>query len=886
MAPTAQASLPIDSTVLPNGLTILLREDHAAPVAAFYVFYKVGSRNEVIGRTGLSHWVEHLLFDGTPTYPKGALHRIVGANGGYRNGFTWNDGTAFYEALPADRIELALKLESDRMVNALLDPAEVERERTVIISERQGGENYPTRHLYEEVMAAAYKVHPYGQPVIGWKSDLQNITRAELWEHYQRYYHPTNAVAVAVGDFAAPDMLEQIERYFGGIAAGLPAAPVRSVEPPQEGERRLEVRRPGGTAHLMAVYHIPAAGHPDIPVLSVADALLTGGTALGRGGGGMGRSSRLRRALVDTGKASSVSASTGTSVDPGLFHVSASLRPGTEAQEVERILFDEMQRLTSEHAGEEELLSASEQAAAQFQYAAEGVSRQASALGQSALTGLSTNDRELLERLRSVTPEDIRRVCARYFMPENRTVGWFRPTEAVAPVVAPPLVERTEATPQAAKPPAATIVRPAASRFTIRREVLSNGIVVLLHEARGTPWELIQVSVPGGTAYDADALRGVAAAQGALRLRGTERRTYEQISDESDRHGIELHGGAGDYYSSYSLKSLLNNLNVGLDLLSDVLLHPLYPEAQLEVVRGPMLASAREEANNTRAVAERRFRELAYPAGHPYQRWPTGSTEMITAISREDVARFAERFTGSAGVVIALAGGLEGNRALELLERLFGSWQAHQAAPVIAIPAAEQVPELRRDFRAVPGKTQTDLVIGLPGIARNNPDYFRLLAADTILGRLGMGGRVGEEVRERRGLAYYASTSFDAGFGPGPWAARIGVAPKDVDVAIDATIAEFGRYREGGPTEAELADAKQFLTGSMPLRLETTDGIVSLLVTIQRFGLTLDQVEHFITAVNAVTAEEALEAVRRHLDLDRIVVSAAGPETAEMGAAR
>ena len=264
MAPTAQASLPIDSAVLPNGLTVLLREDHAAPVAAFYVFYKVGSRNEVTGRTGLSHWVEHLLFDGTPTYPKGALHRIVGANGGYRNGFTWNDGTAFYEALPADRIELALKLESDRMVNALLDPAEVERERTVIISERQGGENYPTRHLYEEVMAAAYKVHPYGQPVIGWKSDLQSITRDELWEHYQRYYHPTNAVAVAVGDFAAPAMLAEIERYFGGIAAGPPAAPVRSVEPAQEGERRLEVRRPGGTAHLMAVYHIPAAGHPDI----------------------------------------------------------------------------------------------------------------------------------------------------------------------------------------------------------------------------------------------------------------------------------------------------------------------------------------------------------------------------------------------------------------------------------------------------------------------------------------------------------------------------------------------------------------------------------------------------------------------------------------------
>jgi zinc protease len=715
MAPTVPATLPVETAVLPNGLTVLLREDHAAPVAAFYVFYKVGSRNEVAGRTGLAHWVEHLLFDGTPSYPKGVLHRIVGANGGYRNGYTWTDGTAFYETLPADRIELALQLESDRMQNALLDPAEVERERSVIIAERQGGENYPTRHLYEEVMAAAYKVHPYGQPVIGWKSDLERITREELWDHYKRYYHPTNAIAVAVGHFSAPTMLDRIAHYFGGIGAGEPAAPLRSIEPAQEGERRLEVRRPGGTAHLLAVYHIPTAGHPDIPVLSVADALLSGGTALGRGGGGMGRSSRLRRALVDTGKASSVSAHTGTSADPGLFYVSASLRPGVEAAEVERILLDEVQRLFSEHAGEEELLSASEQAAAQFLYAAEGVSRQASALGQSVLTGLTTDDRELLQRLRSVSPEDIRRVCARYLAPENRTVGWFIPTEASVPALAMPATGEPAPFSAADTPPAAAAVRPASPGFAPRREVLSNGIVVLLYETPGTPWEVVHVSLPGGSAYDAAERRGVAAAQGALRLRGTERRSYAQISEETDRRGIQLHGGSGEYFSTYSVKSLLDHVGVALDLLSDVVLNPIYPEDQLDVVRGPLLATAREEASNTRAVAERRFRELAYPAGHPYRRWPTGSAEMIQAIRREDVLRYSARFAGCSGVVIALAGGLAADRALANLERSFGDWQAQAAAPPIDIPPVDTLPDLRRDFRAVAGKTQTDLVIGLPG---------------------------------------------------------------------------------------------------------------------------------------------------------------------------
>lgn len=867
----------VQTATLDNGLTVLLREDHAAPVAAFYVFYRVGARNEVTGATGLSHWVEHLLFDGTPTFPKGALHRVVAANGGYRNGFTWSDGTAFFEALPADRIDLALRLESDRMVNALLDPAEVERERTVIISERQGGENYPTSHLYEELIAAAYKVHPYGHPVIGWKSDLERITHAELLAHYRRFYHPANAIAVAVGDFAAADMLDRINAAFGAIPAGEPAGPIRSVEPPQEGERRVVVRRPGGTSHLFAAYHVPAAPDPDIPVLSVADALLSGGKALGRGGGGLGRSSRLRRALVDTGKASSIFASTGASMDPGLFMLSAALRPGADADEVERIVHEQLQRLSEEPAGEEELASAREQAAAQFVYATEGVSRQASALGRSALVGLPLDDALLLERLRAVTAADIQRVAARYLVADNRTVGWFHPAEGTrnGVVTAPAPAASAET---AAALTAPRVQRPAAAEFAIRRETLPNGIVVLLHHAPGAPWELVRVSIPGGSAYDPDDLRGLAAAQGALRLRGTERRSYEQLSAESDRLGILLGGGAGDYFSAYSVRALLEHLPAALDLLTDVIRHPAYPEQYVDVVRALLLAAAREEETNTRSIAERRFRELAYPAGHPYHRWPTGTLEMLRAIDRAAIVGFAERFAGAAGGVITMTGGLDPDQALLALTTAFGDWSAQGAAPPIDIPPVDVTPEERRTFQAVPGKTQTDLVIGLPGITRTDPDYHRLLVADTVLGRLGMGGRIGNEVRERRGLAYYASTGLDAGYGPGPWAARIGVAPRDVAAATDATLAELEHFRADGPTEEELRDAKQLLTGSMPLRLETSDGIAGLMLTIQRFGLPLDEVRHFIAAVDAVTAADVIEAVQRHLDLERVVVSSAGPE--------
>ena len=239
-----RAAVPVRETRLGNGLTILTRELHNAPIASFWVWYRVGSRNEVSGITGISHWVEHMLFKGTSAYKPGDIFRAVTRNGGTLNGFTWVDYTTYFETLPSDRLNLALEIESDRMVNALFNPDEVASERTVIIAEREGHENNPTFHLDEEVTSTAFKVHPYGNGVIGWKCDLQTMTREDLYAHYQRYYVPGNAVVVAVGDFDTDDLLRRIEERFGGISAGAPVPDVRSIEPVQEGERRIHLRRP------------------------------------------------------------------------------------------------------------------------------------------------------------------------------------------------------------------------------------------------------------------------------------------------------------------------------------------------------------------------------------------------------------------------------------------------------------------------------------------------------------------------------------------------------------------------------------------------------------------------------------------------------------------
>ena len=423
---------PETRTVLSNGLVVLLREVHTAPVATFWIWYRVGSRNEVPGITGISHWVEHMLFKGTPTLSKGEFSRLVNRHGGTWNGFTWKDFTAYFETLPAEHIGLGIRIESDRMRNSLFDPEEVASERTVIISEREGAENNPEYALYEDVEAVAYTVHAYRHAVIGYKSDLRAITRDDLVRHYRTYYTPNNAVVVAVGDFDSEALLGEIREAFDLIPAGPPPPPVRSVEPPQEGERRITLRRPGGAVpQLQMAFHAPAAANPDFFPVLLLDGVLSGFKGPGVFGGETvgGRSSRLYRALVEQRLAVDAGSAFRPTLDPTLFEIGVTLRPGVEPRQLEEAVLAELQRLADERVGEEELEKVHKQARAQWVYMADGVSRQAVLLGSTEMVASLDYLDRFMERLTTVTPEAMQQVAARLFSDRNRTVGWYLPDD-------------------------------------------------------------------------------------------------------------------------------------------------------------------------------------------------------------------------------------------------------------------------------------------------------------------------------------------------------------------------------------------------------------------------------------------------------------------------
>ena len=417
---------------LSNGLKILLKEIHTAPLISSWVWYRVGSRDEGSGRTGISHWVEHMQFKGTPQFPASSLDRDISRDGGVWNAFTFMDWTTYLETMPADKIDLGLRLEADRMSNSLFDEKEVASERTVVISEREGNENEPLFQLGEAVQQAAFRVHPYHHEIIGDLVDLKSISRDDLYQHYRTYYIPNNAIVGVAGDFKTSEMLARIEELFEPIPAGTLPARLARPEPAANGEHRLTVEGPGETAFLEISYHAPAGGDPDFFPLNVLDSLLAGPSGLNIfGGGGLSnKTSRLYRALVEKELAVGVGGSAYTTLDPYLYSVSITVHPDRKPEQALSAFDAEVKRIQDEPVPAEEIQRAIKQARALFAYQSENITSQASWLGHAEMFADYDWFLAYLDKLSKVSPSDIQAAAQKYLRPQNRVVGTYIPNGA------------------------------------------------------------------------------------------------------------------------------------------------------------------------------------------------------------------------------------------------------------------------------------------------------------------------------------------------------------------------------------------------------------------------------------------------------------------------
>ncbi len=422
----AAPALDVAETTLDNGLRVLVLEDHRSPVVSVQVWYRVGSRNERPGATGLAHFLEHMMFKGTPTHGKGEFARLVEQNGGQDNAFTTQDVTSYFVDIAADRVDMVLGLEADRMRHLLLDPREIDSERQVVMEERRTRtDDDPDGLISEEMYSLAFKAHPYRWPIIGWMEDIKRLNPMELRGFYDTFYQPNNALLVVVGDVKTPELMTRVRQVFGSIPRGPEPPPVTAIEPPQIDERRVVVRKAGAQLPIVDLaWHVPNHQSPDAPALELLSTILS-----------EGRASRLYRKLVYEQRLALGAGGDYSyfSRDPNLFAFYATPLPGKGSDALERALLAEIERLKTERVPEEELLRAKNQIEAAFVWQQDSVHSRASSLARFELAGSWRLQGDFVPRVRAVTAADLERVARTYFSTDRKNVAILVPAEEAKP---------------------------------------------------------------------------------------------------------------------------------------------------------------------------------------------------------------------------------------------------------------------------------------------------------------------------------------------------------------------------------------------------------------------------------------------------------------------
>lgn len=412
---------------------------------------------------------------------------------------------------------------------------------------------------------------------------------------------------------------------------------------------------------------------------------------------------------------------------------------------------------------------------------------------------------------------------------------------------------------------------------TVTRTMLPNGLTILVKENHNNASITLRGRMRAGGLYDTDKTSGLAHFAVAALQRGTRKRTFQKLNDELDRNGMSFGVGAGMETIGFHGKALTEDFDRLLDIASDQVMHPKFPRTETEKLRAEILTDLKEADEDTQHVAYRDFRALCYPATHPYHRLSDGLAATVKKLSLKSLADYHARYFRPDVTAIVVVGDINAQQAVAKIEKKFGGWKVKDKPEAYAIPDAPVLKQIVKKTTTLAGKTQADIVIGYPGLRRTNPDFYALSLGDLIFGRLGLYGRLGANVRDKQGLAYYVYSGVEANIGAGPWAVHAGVNPKNVDRAIDSILAEIRRLRAEPVTQDELSEAKDFVTGSLALRLETNEGVASTLSDIELFELGLDYLEKYPALIRSITAEQILAVTQKYAQAENYALAIAGP---------
>jgi zinc protease len=870
----------VTKTVLENGLTVLIKEVRTAPVVSVQVWYRVGARNETPGINGISHQLEHLLFKGTQARPI-QFGRLFSALGSESNAFTSYDETAYFGTVERSKLEALMTLEADRMQNTVIGPEQLKSEKRVVISELQGYENSPGYRLSRAVMKAALPDSPYGMPVGGSKADVEKFTLEQVQTHYKTYYRPQNATLVITGDFKTAAALKIAEQTFGKIPKSTEPLPVINTKAPVQlsqpaSKSPIILKQPGSTALLNAIYRLPDVNHPDVPAIDLLDAVLTGG-----------RSARLYQALVETGLASSVGASASQMIDLGWYSISAVAAAGQPLSRVETVLQRSLAEIRQKPVSEEELQRAKLQFRASLILGSQDIASQASQLGYNQTVA---GDYRFIDRylaaMERVTPKDILRVAQTYLKPEQQTIGFFEPTMpdgkagasnasnsgrttenfGAGEPVDPAQVAKYLPPSQAATPSAAILPQD---------YKLSNGLRILLLPDHSAPTVNLSGNIRAGSIFDTPAKAGVASLTASNLMNGTEAKSALALAKQLEDRGVNLGFGASREGTGIGGSALVQELPLLVETLADVLLHPTFPQKQLELSRQRSLVGLKVALDDPGQLGRRTFQQAIYPENHPFHTFPTEAS--LKQITREDLALFHQRYYRPDTTVLSLVGDFDPLQVKALLESTLGKWRAAGQPPTMHSPVVELPKRTTYINKSLLGKAEAVTYLGYIGLSRPDPRFYAAVLLNQVLGGDTLSSRLGAEIRDRLGLTYGIFSGFSAGQNPGPFLISMQTAPKDVQKAVDSTIELLKLLREKGITDTELETAKRSIQNSYPVELANPSSVADAILGNVVVGLGLDELSQFPVKIGAVTATQIQQVIEDFIQPDRLVIVTAGP---------
>lgn len=829
--------------VLDNGLTVLMTEMPSSPVVSVYALVRAGSATEgkFLG-TGISHFLEHMLFKGTHGLGVGEAAARIQAAGGRINASTGMDYTMYTVTVPHESFGVALDVLSDMLMNAAMDAAEVERERKVIFGEMRLNNDDPDRKLGELTFRNVYLRHPYRHPVIGYETLLAGVTREDLLEYYRTFYTPDNMILSVAGHFDPHGIVPKISETFKDFRRGRSITRNLPVEPPQISRRRYEEEYPTDLARLSVSFAGVSLLDPDLYALDVLAGILGGG-----------KSSRLYRDLYKKqGLVYSVSASDYTPADKGIFGVDCLLEPENVETVIQAVL-DQIGRVREKGVNREELEKAKQQVRSEHVLHHQTASSVAYAQAvDEAFAGDYRFSQKYVDAVGHVTNDDIKRVANAYLADSRLTTVVLNPRRAETVRSAEPKEE---------------------AREDIRKHVLANGLTVLLREDHTFPVVSVRLSANGGVRQETVELNGLSRLTAAAWIRGTKRYSANQIAEKTEGLGMRLDSFSGRNSFGLELEFLTEHLPAAFDLLKELTVHPAFPEEEIARVKGDMKAAIRRREDDIFSSTAHVLKETLFLT-HPFRLEAEGTVASLDRITRGDVVNFYGRFAVSRNMVLSVFGDINAADVLKDIERLFGNLDDKG---VSLAHYKEDPPAQPRETAFVMDKEQAMVMFGFQGPALSDDAYYGIEVLTSILGS-SFNGRLFAHIRERLGEAY----TLGGDFIPGPDAGLIYfyvlTTDKDVDRVRETVMEEIAAVQSDYVSDRELADMKTYLKGTFRAAQETGSSLSFTVSLDELYGLGFQRYRRYDRRIDEVTRDDIRRLARQYLDLKKAAVVVTRPK--------